>query len=139
MKLSEKNERILAEIDTYNPGLSNALSKACNTADAEGANEQEVKLQDAKYKAMDARVQAQVRGTASVKRQEPMTDKEALLATGIREHERDSLLSDFNENAVSEELHILAREIKAGSTSVKNPYGALRYRLSKNPNSAIGA
>ena len=130
MKLSENDERILAEIETYNPGLANALRRACSTAAAEGPSEKETAKQDAYFKAGDARVQAQQHGGNAGKGTVPAvhTHEENLRIIGLSESGYRRLVRDYGAGAVEEQIRIAIKDVGCG-TKVNHAESFLLYRL----------
>ena len=130
MKLSENEERTLAEIETYNPGLAKALRKACSTAAKEGPSEKETAKQDAYFKAGDARVQAQQHGGNVGRGAVPAnhSHEKSLRIIGLSESGYGRLVRDFGAGAVEEQIRIAVKDVGCG-TKVNHAESFLLYRL----------
>jgi hypothetical protein len=138
MKLSEENERILAEIDTYNPGLANALRKACSTADAEGPSEKETAEKDAYFKAGDAAQRSKQYGMKRVTAPASVPHDEALRIIGLREYEYTSIVDEYGEDDVNEEVQLTIRKVNGG-VSIIHAASVIRCELKKRRVATIGA
>lgn len=129
MKLPEENERILAQISTYDRFLANALRRACNAAEIEGPSEADVAKQDAYFKKMDSVQRAKQYGSKPTS----ITHEESLKVIGLRDYEYSDLVSNYGKEDVDAEVEMTVRKIKSG-ISIIRAASVIRCELDKTNN-----